>query len=147
MVFFRLTWRGDVSIRFSFTSSSHTWLCSFGLGVLAKRPSFFLSYDVTSALVRVPEPYAMMFLFQDGADDRKKNEHYVINVCCVVGMRVTQDAICEVSATMVLSTSEAQEFHATVSNCNTRSFFTTHGDVLIHHPFHILQSLCDVWWL
>ena len=89
----------------------------------------------------------MMFLFQDGADDRKNCEHNVINVCCAAGLLVTQDAICEVSATMVLSTSEVQEFQATVSNCNTRSFFVTHCDLLTHHPFHILQSLCDacVW--
>ena len=105
MVFFRLTWRGDVS-DFRFASSSLTWLCSFGLGVLAKRPRFFLSYDVTSAFVRVPEPCAMMFLFQDGADDRKKYEHYAINACYVAGLLVAQGAICEVSATMVLSTSE-----------------------------------------
>ena len=39
-----------------------------------------------------------------------------------------QDAICEVSATMVLSTSEVQEFQ---------------HKVVFHHPFHIFQSLCD----
>ena len=57
----------------------------------------------------------MMFLFQDGADDRKNYEHNVINKCCAAGLLVAQDAICEVSATMVLSTSEVQEFHATVT--------------------------------
>ena len=91
---------------FRFTSSSLTWLCSLGLGLLAERLRLFLSYDVTSALVRVPEPCAMMFLFQDGADDRKKNEHYAMNACYVAALLVSQDAICEVSATMVLSTSE-----------------------------------------
>ena len=65
----------------------------------------------------------MMFLFQDGADDRKNYEHNVINVCCAAGLLVSQDAICEVSATMVLSTSDVHEFHATVLNCKTRSFF------------------------
>ena len=37
-----------------------------------------LSRAVTCAVVRVPEPFALMFSFQDRVDGRKRSEHLVI---------------------------------------------------------------------
>ena len=52
--------------------------CSGGVGLWTKQLHVCLSRGVTCAVVRVPEPFALVFSFQDWADGRKRIEHLVI---------------------------------------------------------------------
>ena len=52
--------------------------CAGGVGLWTKQPHVCLSCGVKYVVVRVPEPCALMFSFQDWADDRKRIEHLVI---------------------------------------------------------------------
>ena len=58
--------------------------CSGGVGLVTKQPYVCLSCGVTYVAVRVPEPCALMFSFQDWADDRKRIEHFAIRLWCLI---------------------------------------------------------------
>ena len=79
----------------------------------------------------------MMFLFQDGADDRK-------NMSIMPLMRVVLQCCSRHKTQSVKSQPRWCCPHLKYKNSNTKSFFKTHGDVLAHHQFHIFQSLCHV---
>ena len=57
--------------------------CAGGVGLWTEQLHVCLSRGVKYVVVRVPEPFALMFSFQDWADGRKRIEHFAIRLWCL----------------------------------------------------------------